>query len=182
MKHQPFENWIFSDQPLDPTDQQALDDHLKSCESCQGLQSSWNRIRGEFTASPMIKPTAGFTKRWELHLEEQRRQIRHRQSFVFLGFNIGAVVMIVLLMALLSTPMLRAPNLVFWASIYRLLPIAQVWDILQDLSIALIILFEGSWSVLSLLWFFPILGSIFALSVFWFTSLRRLTSIRKVIE
>jgi len=88
MNHQPFENWLFSEEPLTADDERELRDHLMDCDQCSGLENAWLDVANMFAEVPEIEPAPGFINRWQAALEADRtadKAIRQRwQSLIFL--------------------------------------------------------------------------------------------------
>ena len=72
MKHQPFENWLFSEEPLPADDGRELEDHLMDCDQCSGLENAWMDIASLFAEVPDVEPAPGFINRWQATLEADR--------------------------------------------------------------------------------------------------------------
>jgi anti-sigma factor RsiW len=91
MKHEPYEDWIFGDDPLTEDAQTALKAHLRECDECFAQYQNWTRVEHLLRQEPVAKPAAGFAARWEEHqLAEQRRR-EVRQSIGMLAFSaVGA--------------------------------------------------------------------------------------------
>lgn len=88
MNHQPFENWLFSDEPLSADDELELRDHLMDCDHCSGLENAWVDVECLFAEVTEIEPAPGFVNRWQATLEANRaaeKAIQQRwQSLIFL--------------------------------------------------------------------------------------------------
>jgi hypothetical protein len=88
MNHQPFENWLLSEDPLPADDERALRDHLVGCDQCSGLEDAWLDVANLFTEVPEIEPAPGFVNRWQATLEADQvavKTMRQRwQSLIFL--------------------------------------------------------------------------------------------------
>jgi hypothetical protein len=98
MSHQPFEDWLFSNEPLEPQQKQALQDHIEECEPCQALKSALYKVEKVFEASPLPEPVPGFTQRWYENLSVARgqEQSRHTWRMVLVFFSAATVIIIAL--------------------------------------------------------------------------------------
>ena len=56
MNHQPFENWLLSEDPLPEDDERALRDHLADCDQCNELEDAWLNVSNLFTDVPAVGP------------------------------------------------------------------------------------------------------------------------------
>ncbi len=76
MNHQPFENWLLSEEPLLEHDERALRDHLMDCDHCSELEDAWLDVVNLFDDIPDVAPTPGFVNRWQLTLEADRAAVK----------------------------------------------------------------------------------------------------------
>ena len=104
MGHQPFKTWLFSEEPLEPDQEAALQAHLDSCESCRSLSADWVEVRNLFTRSGPVGPAPSFSTRWQARLAVQeskaRREIEQEVNILFIGVTSG--IALILLMAILA--------------------------------------------------------------------------------
>jgi predicted anti-sigma-YlaC factor YlaD len=82
MNHQPFETWIFSEDPLQFEDQEKLKEHLQACEDCRHLSLAMEEVQQTFSAAPAPEPAPGFTQRWHEHLALDRQARQHRRMWL----------------------------------------------------------------------------------------------------
>lgn len=87
MNHQPFEEWILSDEPLDPQQDAALTGHLVSCPDCPPLARAWQAVRQEIATEPPEAPAPGFSMRWQARLKERRAEQQRRTVLLTVGLN-----------------------------------------------------------------------------------------------
>ena len=93
MNHQPYESWLTSDEPLLPENEQMLQEHIESCESCRQLSYAWVEVQDLFREPQLALPSSGFAQRWQaklmaVQLSESERQ-QKRLSWAF--FTVMAV-------------------------------------------------------------------------------------------
>ncbi len=101
MSHQPFEDWLLSEKPLDEEQQETLQAHLNECETCQTLSEALTQVEETLTSHPTPSPKPGFVQRWHGRLSISRQQRQQRKMWFFtLGlFAIaGLIIMSVLLL------------------------------------------------------------------------------------
>ena len=88
MNHQPFENWLFSEEPLPADDERELRAHLMDCDQCSGLKNAWMDVEYLFAEVNEIEPAPGFINRWQATLDANQaaeKALRQRwQSLIFL--------------------------------------------------------------------------------------------------
>ncbi len=82
MSHQPFEDWLFSDEPLDTQQEQTMQNHLDECERCQNLSHALDQVGEIFEFSTTPEPSPGFTQRWfeRLNVAQEQRQIKRMDT------------------------------------------------------------------------------------------------------
>ncbi|MEA3350965.1 MAG: zf-HC2 domain-containing protein [Chloroflexota bacterium] len=158
MKHQPFETWLLLDDPLEPEQIQALDDHLRTCQHCRQLRDAWAGAAALLHDAPAPEPAPGFTQRWQERLKKDRRKeiaTRYRwQSWIILILiaNVVSVLAIVLGLEFFATYDSLIEVLLFW--VYRLTSLLTLVNILQDIITTLLnvlpeLLPAGGWAALA---------------------------------
>ena len=109
MNHQPFENWLFSEEHLPADDERQLKDHLMDCDQCSGLENAWIGVERLFAEVTDIEPAPGFINRWQATLEADRaakKAVSQRwQSLIFLVViaNFAAIALALLGIQLFNT-------------------------------------------------------------------------------
>ncbi len=193
MNHKLYEDWLFAkpsedwrtadlpvaDETLTSQEAKALQEHLSACESCQQLSHAWRELDTHLTAAPLVGPAPGFTSRFQLRLEAERRRIERRQSFVVLGFSVAGAVLALGSLAVLFWPWLKTPSALMWAGAYRLFSLAWFFEAVGDFFTSLAVTMA---SVISPLWFILFVGLVCELAVLWVVSLRLLTNPRRIIQ
>lgn len=106
MNHQPYERWIVLDDALDPSQQQALQEHVKNCSHCRELLQNQRAINHLFRSIPPPVPQDGFTERWKTRWEA--REYRRRNQI--LGITLGIIAISILL--LISSISAQLPYLI----------------------------------------------------------------------
>lgn len=102
MNHQPFETWIFSDDPLQPMDQDRLKDHLQTCEDCRQLSDAMNGVQKTFNAAHCPAPEPGFTQRWQARLAVYKQARQQRQMWILTLALLGLAALISLSILLIE--------------------------------------------------------------------------------
>lgn len=108
MNHMPYESWLFADEPISAEEQKALQAHLKECEHCRLLYSTWYEVKSLLQSEPVVEPKEGFVGRWRArlnahYLKESERK-RNRQSWLLFLTDLS---MAALLLALLLEQVLH---------------------------------------------------------------------------
>ena len=56
MKHQHFEEWLFSEEPLQEEEEQALLDYLWSLKLCRTKAEAWREVKMSFVQAVEVAP------------------------------------------------------------------------------------------------------------------------------
>jgi hypothetical protein len=137
MNHQPFENWLLSDEPLSSDDTQALQEHMEACEDCRELQDSWQGVMSLIETTAPMEPAAGFVTRWQEHLEADRQLAllsRQRwQSWIMLILvtNVASLLLFILGAGVFS--IVESPVEIILAGVYRLTSAVMLFNTAQNI-------------------------------------------------
>lgn len=94
MKHQPFEDWLLSGEPLEPAAQASLTAHLQACETCRGLWEDLGRVDALLHGAAMARPAPDFRIRWSAHQERDPMRRKWNQGWRLLAAAMaGSVVL-----------------------------------------------------------------------------------------
>ncbi len=141
MNHQPFENWLLSEETLESEDAQALATHLETCNHCQEIQAAWMGVVDLFQDVPELEPAPGFLNRFQerLALEKQvEASARNRWQSIILLILIGNVIAgLVVLLATQFASTYESPLALFFSSIYRLVSFVASVNIFQNIVLTL---------------------------------------------
>ena len=181
MSHQPFESWLLSNEPLAPGQDQALQVHLKSCKTCLQLSIDWAEVKQLFISASPLKPSKGFTARWQARLafdnlkEKRRRQIR-QSVLVFLINAVGAMTLFFYFTFRLYQT-IETPVEVLLVGIDRLTSILHFIKAIQEILAAILLVLTSvippeGWVILS--------TAAGLLSLVWIVSLHRLMIQRRI--
>ncbi len=79
MSHQPYETYLFTNEPLTGEERERLERHLQECERCRALATALNNLDMVTFSSAHLSPATGFSQRWHTRLSayRQERQIRN---------------------------------------------------------------------------------------------------------
>lgn len=175
--HLPFEDWLFSDEPLNPRETLSLQEHLEDCPACSELSLAWHEVETRLKSAPVVGPAAGFTARWQTRLAAERLKKERRQTLSILLFSIGGALLLLLFLAWLSLPALRSPEPFFWASVYRIFSLVSLAGSAQEF---LSSVFQSVSGLIPITWVVLITGLLCELGVLWVVTLRLLTRPRRV--
>ncbi|MFZ2095206.1 MAG: hypothetical protein WAV05_01085 [Anaerolineales bacterium] len=163
MNHQPFREWLLSEQQLTLEQTKLLQDHLSSCDSCSRLENSWKEIEDVIHKIPPAEPVSGFTGRWQSHLAEyQLLRQKRRGWFIISGTAVFVISLLSILISqiwsLVQTP---GPYLAMWFE--RLVGIISMYYSLRNIvssyslptplvTFTIVIFLVGMISFMSVLW------------------------------
>lgn len=83
MNHQPFEEWLFAEEPLEGGQNRQLQEHLEDCAHCNHLDDALKSVEHKLRVAPMVAPAPGFAQRWQAQLAaRQQRAIIARQRTI----------------------------------------------------------------------------------------------------
>ena len=167
MNHQPFEDWLYQEMPLDPKQRLELDAHLRECGSCTALAETGKALR----TVKMVSPAAGFAARFEKRLALQRAADRRRRLWGSVVFTLGGLVMLVWLVgpylaSFLSSPAMWITAVMEWGvfAVTTLRAMAEAGTVFMDVIPGFLPPF--AWMVL--------LSAIAGVCLLWFVSIWRL--------
>jgi predicted anti-sigma-YlaC factor YlaD len=178
MNHQPFENWLLSEEPLPEENKHVLHEHLAACEQCRGLEDAWLDVANLFTEVPDIEPAPGFVNRWQTHLETERaatRAMRQRwQSWIVLVLiaNGAAVAMLLLGVQLFNTYDSVTDFVLSW--VYKA---ASALVLVNGFQSAFLTLFRTIPGLIPTSWWVGIAVILSVSTLFWIVSMNKLTSL-----
>ena len=171
MNHQPFEDWLLKEKPLDPKQKLELDIHLRTCGYCSALVETGKALR----TVKMVSPAAGFTARFQTRLTAQRAADRRRRLWGSILFTLGGIALLMWLVgpyldSFLASPATWIAALIDWfVFIFTTLQaVAQAGSVFLDVIPGFLPPF--AWMVL--------LSAIAGFSLLWFVSLWRFTQQR----
>ncbi len=168
MKHPQFEALLFDIDNLGHEERIALEAHLRECEQCKALATSWSDLEGEMRAAPQMEPATGFTERFRERLVVYKRRKQERLTL--------AMILALLVSLIIVTVFFGAELLTFVPSAIRLLLksinglmllgglLTILWDfalvllegITQSLPAGLLLAIAAATSGLAVIWMFSI--------------------------
>ena len=178
MNHQPYETWLFQDEPLSQEQNVALRAHLDQCQHCEKMSKAWKGLAWQLGRSEMLSPNTGFSQRWKLRLEAEKNRLHRRQSLYFLGFSLFAAGVLAFGLVLYLLPFIQSPRLLVWNYLYQFIPFVELFDILQD-GILAVVLSTLTGLKFSPIWLVFVFGLVVELAVLWFVTVRKLALSRQ---
>ena len=96
MKHPPFEALLFEMDQLGDEERIVLKNHLRECEHCNAVATSWSDLEGKMRSAPQMAPAAGFTERFRERLVVHKRRRQERLTLaVILAILISLIIVTV---------------------------------------------------------------------------------------
>jgi hypothetical protein len=179
MSHQPYEDWLFSDEPLSPEQTRELRSHLGMCDTCRQLSVSWVDIRNLFQVTPQVVPEAGFSARWLTRLEEKEKRTKQRQSWLMLIFTGGVATFILLMMGINLFTSIDQPMQLFLLGINKITEWLTIIKAANEVLSAL----AGLVSIMiPPMWWGMLAVAISLLCLLWIYSLKQLIQPRRMIS
>jgi hypothetical protein len=178
MNHQPFENWLLSEEPLSDENEEALQAHLTDCEQCKTIQDAWLDVANLFTDVPDVGPESGFVNRWQANLETDRaatRTMQQRwQSWILLVLiaNGAAVALVLMGVQLFRTYDSMTDLILSW--VYRAATAMVVANGFQN---AFMTLFRTIPNLIPTSWWIGIAITLSVSTLLWIVSMTKLTSL-----
>jgi len=177
MNHQPFRDWLLSDEKLSPDQTQALQEHLESCTSCDELATAWSEVESSLQHAPLLIPAPGFTTRWQAHLDGY---LLHKQK-QRVGISIGITVIFILSLLIILISQLwsfvQSPEqyLAIWFN--SLVSLVSIYYALVEK----IPSFSEFTPVYTLVGLFFLAGIVSFMSVLWLATYRKVSMVRRMI-
>ncbi len=115
MNHQPFEDWLLEEKPINSKQKLELDAHLRICSSCAALAETGRALR----SVKRVSPAAGFTVRFQVRLAAQRAADHKRRLWGSILFILGGLLMLAWIAApylgsFFASPATRITSLIGW--------------------------------------------------------------------
>jgi predicted anti-sigma-YlaC factor YlaD len=182
MNHQPFKNWIVSDEILQPEQIMHLQAHLETCVSCRDLSTSWSEVRTILQTAQTVQPTFDFKERWQARLIEQNENLLYRKQRQSWWFFFITVVIAFLLFGLLLAQIItsfESPMAFFLSGLYVFTEAIASLTTLQGLVSTLMNILIV---IVPPIWWIVLAFTICALITIWLISLRRVVYPRRVTQ
>jgi hypothetical protein len=177
MNHQPFRDWLLSEEKLTSDQTQALQDHLLSCESCSRIEAAWTEVEMEFNKIPQVNPAPGFSTRWQTNLAAYQLRNQKKRGWLIIGFT---GLMITILLVLTTTQLwsfFQAPGPFLTTWFLHLVNLVSIYFTIQEIIQSI----PGSLSIYTFIGAFFLVGMASFMSVLWLATYRKLIMVRRQI-
>jgi hypothetical protein len=163
MNHQPFKEWLLSEETLSAEQEQSLQEHLSSCDSCNQIQSSWRELEYVIKDAQEIGPAAGFSTRFQSRLAEYQSRQKTRRSWILIGTTAVVACLLVFMLIFELWQLIQDPEPIILVWLDRIISIYANYYILQSMFRSTmwmnpetifvgIVFFVGMISFMSVLW------------------------------
>jgi hypothetical protein len=176
MNHQPFRDWLLSEEDLSAEHARLLHEHLADCEACNQLKSSWTEVEKVIHTSPQVAPEPGFTHRWQARLAEYETRQKNRQGWLSIGITAFIALILVFIVAYQVWGFLQDPAPFIAAGFDQLVGLISDYFILQRL------VNSNGWftPVNVLVGSFFLVGMISFMCVLWMTAYQKFNLLRRI--
>jgi len=173
MPHLPFEEWLFAEEALSASQQQALLDHLANCPGCRQLARHRDESEAGLREMAVVQPPRDFLERWGRARRQRLVKIQLWHVWLVLGLcTIGTLTLAAILGWQLAFVAPSPVRLVMEA--IRLA--ASLISDLREAQVVGTVLVEGAGDFLPLSVWVGLLVSLGLLSTLWVHVLLRLNA------
>lgn len=177
MNHQPFRDWLLSDEQLSERETLALQDHLRSCESCHQISFAWKEIELEFKRVPQVDPAAGFTQRWQAHLHEYQVYRQARSGWLTIAATSSVVITLFIILAMQVWSLVQAPEAFLAVWLNRLVGVISLYYMVENF-IGLNSRYIPLYTIVGMVF---LTGVISFMSVLWLATYRKFSIARRML-
>jgi len=170
MKHPQFEALLFDIDHLGHEERIALEAHLRECEHCNMLATSWGDLEGKMLSAPQMEPATGFTERFRERLVVYKRRKQERLTLVVI---LAILISLIIVTGFFGAEMLNfVPSAISFLlkSINSLVLLGGLLTILGDFALVLL---EGITQSLPASLLLAIVAATSSLAVIWMFSIYR---------
>lgn len=178
LNHQPFSDWLLSDEPLSPAEMHQLQEHLHSCQECQQHQLAWSHVKRLFMDVGQVQPAGGFVNRWQQRLINQRHLRQRKIAWVWFGVSVGLAGLALAFLGYLAFDSLQSPLSFLAVWIYRLTVAFSFWSSLEGY----LGVIQGLWPSFNLTAVILLAGFTSFLSVLWLATFKQLSAARRIVR
>jgi len=177
MNHQPFREWIFSQEKLSAEQDLALQDHLDSCDACCHLKDAWLEVDSALRQPAQVSPLPGFTARWQAHLAEYQQMKQKSRVWTTMGIYVGIIITLLVILITQIWSFIQSPDQFVAIWFNSLVSLVSIYYALVDH----IHIGATYMTVYTFIALFFLLGMISFMSVLWLAAYRKLSMVRRTI-
>jgi hypothetical protein len=178
MNHQPYKNWLLSEETLTPEQTKSLQAHLSTCQTCRQVQSSWIDVQRLFENAAQVAPADGFAQRWKIRLAAEKRKKQRHNAWIFFGVTASIALVLLAVLCLQTLLAFQSPAQFYLFWIYRVSSVMTLAETVESiLSIVMQVITQVS--ILQIVLF---TGFVSLVSVLWFVAFQKLTYSRRIVQ
>jgi hypothetical protein len=177
MNHQPFRDWLLSEEKLSSDQIQEMQEHLQSCETCRQTEVAWLEVESTFHNVPHVKPAPGFTNRWQTQLAEYLDRKQKRRGWMIIGFTGLIIISLLVLLVTQLLSLLQAPGAYLAVWFTRLFGMVSIFYTLKDIFSS----FSGNIPIYTFIGMFFLVGIISFMSVLWLATYKKFSMARRSV-
>lgn len=177
MNHQPFKGWLLSEDELSVEQANALRDHLRTCDACNRIESSWKELEAIIDRSAQLEPVSGFVERWQVRLVEHHVHQQKLRGWYTIGATALIVISLMVLLIMQIWSLVQAPGPYLAAWFDRFVGVLSIF--LSIRSIASSISLPGP--IYALAGMVLLVGLISFMSVLWLATYRKISLARREV-
>jgi hypothetical protein len=177
MNHQPFRDWLLSEEKLSSDQIQEMQEHLQSCETCRQTEVAWLEVESTFHNVPHVKPAPGFTNRWQTQLAEYLDRKQKRRGWMIIGFTGLIIISLLVLLVTQLLSLLQAPGAYLAVWFTRLFSMVSIFYTIKDIFSS----FSGNIPIYTFIGMFFLVGIISFMSVLWLATYKKFSMARRSV-
>ncbi len=177
MNHQPFRDWLLSDEKLSPDQTQALQEHLESCTSCNQLATAWSEVELSLQQAPLLIPAPGFTTRWQTHLDGYLQHKQKQRVSLSIGITVTFIISLLIILVSQLWSFVQSPGQYLAVWLNSLASLVSIYYAMVEK----IPSFSEFTPIYTLIGLFFLAGTISFMSVLWLATYRKISMVRRTI-
>lgn len=177
MNHQPYRGWLLSEDELTVEQAQALQEHLRSCETCSQIESSWKQLEAVISRAIQFEPAPGFVARWQVRLVERQRYQQKQRGWYIIGATALIVVSLGIILSVQLWSLIQAPGPYLAALFDRLVGVISIYFTLRNFTS----FYSLPGPVYTFIGIVFLSGLISFMSVLWLATYRKFSMTRRTV-
>jgi hypothetical protein len=174
--HQLISTWLSSPEQLTQEQQEMVQAHMQTCETCRQQETAWEQVTQLFCSTGQQSPPPGFGSRFHQRLALKRAKEQRRKSWIFFWIIGSAALVTLVLLAIQMWHVLRSPAQILVVLVYLATSLLSFTNSVGEY-LRVFDLVIPSISLIGLMFF---IGFISLLGVLWVVMFQKLSSIRRV--
>jgi len=177
MNHQPFRDWLLSDEKLSTDQTQALQEHLGTCTACNQLASAWSEVELSLHQAPMFVPAPGFTTRWQAHLDGYLQYKQKQRVGISIGITVIFIISLLIILVSQLWSFVQSPGQYLAVWFNSLVSLVSIYYAMVEKLPS----FSEFTPIYTLVGLFFLAGIVSFMSVLWLATYRKISMVRRTI-